>query len=102
MAGPSQLTWASCRGLPLSPRHKAAAQLPCILGNPSRPEAGGGFGGEREVFGGGAGPKKRQVPGMGLALSPGRYLIRVGWLTPDPGGLETGVFLARNQDWLMG
>ena len=54
------------------------------------------------MFGGGAGPKKRQVPGMGLALSPGRCLIRVGWLTPDPGQLETSVFPARNQDWLMG
>lgn len=69
MAGPSQVSWASCRGLPLSPEHKAAAQLPCILGNPSRPEAGGGFGGEREVFGGGAGPQKTG-PRHGIGPEP--------------------------------
>lgn len=60
-------------GGPLSTGRKAAAHRLHQLSDPSRP-----------------------VGGRGSALSPGRHLIRVGWLTPDPGEL------AADAGWLAG
>lgn len=62
MAGPSQVKLGLLVRGSLSPQDIKQLLNPLALGNPSKLEAG--LWREREVFGGGAGPK--QVPGMGL------------------------------------
>ena len=86
MAGPSQLSWASSRGLPLSPGHKAAAQLPCIVGNPSRPQAGMGvWRGEGGVWWWGR-PQKKTGPRHGIGPEPRQISDKGGLVNSWPWG----------------